>query len=40
MRHLGRNIPAYLQIGALRWQEAFMYRANLAIELLGLLLKV
>jgi ABC-2 type transport system permease protein len=40
MRHLGRNIPAYLQIGASRWQEALMYRANLAVELLGLLLKV
>lgn len=40
MKHLARNIPAYLQIGASRWQEAFMYRANLAIELLGLLLKV
>src|SRR5918997_5171018 len=40
MKHLARNVPAYLQIGALRWQEAFTYRTELAIELLGLLLKV
>src|SRR5918997_2530481 len=40
MRHLRRNFPAYLQISALRMHVAFIYRANLAIELLGLLLKV
>ena len=40
MKHVTRNLPAYLQIGALRWQEAFTYRTELAIELLGLLLKV
>jgi viologen exporter family transport system permease protein len=40
MRPLRRNFPAYLQISALRMHVAFIYRANLAIELLGLLLKV
>jgi ABC-type uncharacterized transport system permease subunit len=40
MRHPGRNIPAYLQIGALRIQMAYMYRSNIAIQLVGLLLKV
>lgn len=40
MRHLGRNIPAYLQIGALRMQMAYMYRSNIAIQLVGLLLKI
>jgi ABC-2 type transport system permease protein len=40
MKHLARNVPAYLQICALRWQEALTYRTELAIELVGLLLKV
>ena len=40
MSHWTRNVPAYLQIGALRMQEAYMYRANIAVELAGLLLKV
>ncbi len=40
MKHWGRNIPAYLQISALRMHVAYTYRANVAVELAGLLLKV
>jgi ABC-2 type transport system permease protein len=40
MRTWGRNIPAYLQIGALQIQLAYMYRANIIVQLAGLLLKV
>ncbi len=40
MKHWRRNIPAYLQIILLRIQEDYTYRANLAIQLVGLLLKV
>src|SRR3712207_6283886 len=40
MKHWSRNIPAYLQIILLRVQVDYTYRAGLAIELAGLLLKV
>ena len=40
MKHLGRNIPAYRQIAALRMQVAYTYRTNAALELVSLLLKV
>src|SRR4051794_33707545 len=40
MKHWGRNVPAYLQISALRMHVTYMYRGNVAIGLVGLLLKV
>lgn len=40
MRRLGANLPAYLQIANLWVQIAFTYRVNLAMELVGVLLKI
>lgn len=40
MRRAAPNLPAYLQIVSLWAQTAFTYRLELAIELVGLLMKV
>lgn len=37
MRSLGRNMPVYVQIGALRMQIAYLYRTNIVTQLVGLL---
>jgi len=38
--HTGRNIPAYLRIAGLSIQMAYAWRVDVAIALIGLLLKV
>ncbi len=40
MKRLGAHIPAYLQIVNLWIQMAYTYRVNLAMEVVGLLLKI
>ena len=40
MRRPASNLPAYLQIANLWFQMAYMYRVNLAMELVGVLLKI
>jgi ABC-2 type transport system permease protein len=40
MKRLRANLPAYLQIANLWVQIAFTYRVNLAMELVGVLLKI
>jgi hypothetical protein len=37
MRYWSRNVPAYMQIAALRIRLAYTYRTNIAIALAGLL---
>jgi ABC-2 type transport system permease protein len=40
MKRVGANFPSYLQIANLWLQIAYTYRVNLAMELVGLLLKI
>src|SRR5262245_39412459 len=40
MKHSASNLPAYIQIANLWFQMAYTYRVNLAMELVGLLLKI
>ncbi|HJZ49057.1 MAG TPA: ABC-2 family transporter protein [Roseiflexaceae bacterium] len=40
MKHSASNLPAYIQIVNLWFQMAYTYRVNLAMELVGLLLKI
>src|SRR5438132_9166511 len=40
MKRAASNLPAYLQIANLWFQMAYMYRFNLAMELVGVLLKI
>ena len=40
MKRAASNMPAYLQIANLWFQMAYMYRVNLAMELVGVLLKI
>lgn len=40
MKRTASNLPAYLQIAGLWFQMAYTYRVNLAMELVGVLLKI
>jgi ABC-type uncharacterized transport system permease subunit len=40
MKRLGFHIPSYVQIANLWMQMAYTYRVNLAMEMIGLLLKI